>query len=114
MEAADILDRFAERSSWNEELWGRFDQIIKKVSVDRLLAAADEALIHYSGLFGQVNILGFRVPPTPTEVCDLQIHLHAIAHALRHGLSLEDLESIKKKMARTKGLRKETKTPKAD
>jgi hypothetical protein len=58
IEIADVLDAWAAEAGWSDQLWQRFDALIKSVEVDGLLSHADEELNHYGGEFNSYNLLG--------------------------------------------------------
>ena len=90
LKIADILEAFANEPVWNEELWRNFRDLMKDAEVDGLVANADEELIHYSGVFNARNLLGFSVKPDKGQVAVYKEQFHALAFAIRNGVSWED------------------------
>jgi hypothetical protein len=89
LQVADVLETFAAESGWNEELWHRFNDLLRVVEVDGLMANADEELIHYSGEFHARNLLGLKVKPDKIQVADYKEQFRALAAAIRDGTSWE-------------------------
>ena len=62
-EIDDRLDELADQQQWNSELWQRCHDLVDAHHDNELLAYIHDDLIHYSGEFHSVNLLGFRVKP---------------------------------------------------
>jgi hypothetical protein len=92
LEVADTLDSIAAHSGWNDELSRRFNSLLEQTDVDGLLAYAAEELIHYSGVFNSLNLLGFRVKPDKNQVEGYKDEFRQVAEAIRDGTSWEDFK----------------------
>ena len=78
---ADILEAMAGEREWNPDLWRRFNEILYATHIDKLLAAADEALIHAS---------------SDAQGLDHEREeLRAITYALRNRIRYEELEAVR-------------------
>ncbi len=87
---ADLLEKLADEQSWNEELWWRCHDETKANWDDELVAYVYDDVIHYSGLFFERNIFGFRVKPDRYQLEDFREEFRAVANALRSHMSLDD------------------------
>jgi len=90
LEIADTLDSIAAYSGWSDDLSRHFDDLLELVYVDGLLAHAAEELIHYSGQFNAMNLLGFRVKPDKSQVESFKDEFRQVAEAIRTGTSWEE------------------------
>jgi hypothetical protein len=89
-QVADSLDRLAEQSEWNPEIWQQCYDLVRANRENDLLNFAQDDIIHYSGEFHSHNILGFRVKPDRDQLTQYQQEFRDIATALRLRLSLEE------------------------
>lgn len=89
-EVAEFLDRLAEQTVWNPELWQKCYALVGANTANELLGYVYDDLIHYSGLFHAHNIFGFRVKPDRRQLEDHRREFRAIAAALRSNLSLSE------------------------
>jgi hypothetical protein len=96
-EIADRLDELADQQQWNPELWQRCYDLLGAHHDNELLAHIHDDLIHYSGEFRSVNLLGFRVKPDRHQMENYRQEFRGIASALRERLSLN--EATKKYLA---------------
>jgi hypothetical protein len=94
---ADNLDELANQQRWNPELWQRCYDFVGAHLDDELLAYIHDDLIHYSGEFHSVNLLGFRVKPDRHQMENYREEFRGIASALRKHLSL--IEAKKRYLA---------------
>jgi hypothetical protein len=90
LEIADALDAWADETDWNDDLWARFNELLKLTNVDGLLAHAHEELTHYSGQFNARNLLGFRVKPDKNQVAGHKEDFRMIAAAIRSGTTWDE------------------------
>jgi len=89
-EIADRLDELADQQQWNPELWQRCSDLVGAHHDNELLAYIHDDLIHYSGEFHSVNLLGFRVKPDRYQMENYRSEFRGIASALREHLSLNE------------------------
>jgi hypothetical protein len=87
LQIADVLELMAAEPSWSDELWSRFNALLKRANVEGLLSHADEELTHYSGNFNSRNLLLMRTKPNPAQVSEHKEELRQIATALRSGMT---------------------------
>jgi len=80
---ADILIAFAKKHEWDAGLWSTYEELKRTARIDKLQADADEALIHYSGVFESYNLLGKKLSPSATKLEEHRGRLLAIANALK-------------------------------
>jgi hypothetical protein len=93
-EVAEFLDRLAEQTVWNPDLWQKCYALVDANTANELLRYVYDDLIHYSGLFHSHNILGFRVKPNRHVLEDYRHEFRAIATALRSNLSLSEAKKL--------------------
>jgi len=93
-EVAESLERLADQSVWNPELWQRCFDLVTANWDNELLAYIHDDVIHYSGEFRSHNILGFRVKPDRDQLENYRYEFRCIASALR--LSMPLGEALKK------------------
>jgi len=91
---AEILDAIAAHEEWSQELWEQFDERLRGVSVDDLIAYAYEELIHYSGEFNSMNLLGLRTRPDKIQVDAYKTEFRQICLAIRSGTSWKEYKRI--------------------
>jgi hypothetical protein len=96
LETADILDAIALEKRWNDGLNDRLEEILRNTHLDDLLAYAFEEVIHYSGLFSERNLFGFRVKPDQAQLRECSLDFQSIAYALRNRMPYEELEAARK------------------
>jgi len=89
-EIADRLDQLADQQQWNPELWQRCYDLVGAHHDNELLAYIHDDLIHYSGEFHSLNLLGFRVKPDKYQMENYREEFRGIASALRERLSLNE------------------------
>jgi hypothetical protein len=89
-EIADRLNELADQQQWNPELWQRCYDLVGSHQNNELLAYIHDDLIHYSGEFHSVNLLGFRVKPDRYQMANYRQEFRGIASALREHLSLDE------------------------
>jgi len=89
-EIADCLDELADQQQWNPELWQRCYDLIGAHHDNELLGYIHDDLVHYSGEFKSVNLLGFRVKPDQYQMENYRQEFRGIASALREYLSLNE------------------------
>jgi hypothetical protein len=91
-EVAKSLEHLAEQPEWNAGVWQQCYDLVSANMNDELLAYVHDDIIHYSGVFHSLNILGFRVKPDRHQLEDYRQEFRDIAAALRSGLSLGEAE----------------------
>jgi len=89
-EIAERLDELADQKQWNPELWQRCYDLVGAHQDNELLAYIHDDLIHYSGEFHSMNLLGFRVKPDRYQMENYREEFRGIASALRERLSLSE------------------------
>ncbi len=87
---ADLLEDLANQRAWNEELWWQCHDSVKANWDDELLAYVHHDLVHYSGLFFERNIFGFRVKPDRYQLEEYREEFRHVAAALRSHMSLNE------------------------
>ncbi len=92
LQIADVLDAWANEPNWNDDLWTKFNELLKLTEVDGLLAHAHEELTHYSGQFSARNLLGFRVKPNKDQVAGHREDFLMIAAAIRTGMTWDEFK----------------------
>jgi len=90
LEIAATLDAWADETGWNDDLWTRFNELLKVTNVDGLLAHAHEELTHYSGQFNSRNLLGFHVKPDKDQVAGHREGFRMIAAAIRSSTTWDE------------------------
>jgi hypothetical protein len=89
-EIADCLDELADKQEWDAEIWQRCYNLVGAHRDNELLAYIHDDLVHYSGGFHSVNLLGFRVKPDRYQMENYRQEFRGIASALRERLSLNE------------------------
>ena len=89
-EIADRLDELANQQLWNPALWQRCYDLVGAHHDNDLLAYIHDDLIHYSGQFHSVNLLGFRDKPDRYQMENYRAEFRGVASALRERLSLNE------------------------
>jgi hypothetical protein len=84
------LDELADEKQWNPELWQRCHDLVRAHDDNELLSYIHDDIIHYSGEFHSVNLLGFRVKPDRGQMENYRLEFRGIASALREHLSLNE------------------------
>jgi hypothetical protein len=92
LQIADVLDAWANEPGWNDDLWTKFNELLKLTEADGLLAHAHEELTHYSGQFSGRNLLGFRVKPDKDQVAGHKEDFLMIAAAIRSGTTWSEFK----------------------
>ncbi len=87
---AAALDNLVAQTEWNEEAWLQCWNLFQTYGNDELVAHGFDDLVHYSGVFHERNLLGFRVAPQRTILEGHQRTLRNLAAALRANMSLEE------------------------
>jgi hypothetical protein len=82
-EIADRLDELADQQEWNPELWQRCYALVGAHHDNELLAYIHDDLVHYSGEFHSVNLLGFQTKPARYEMENYRQEFRGVASALR-------------------------------
>ena len=90
LEIAAVLDAIASHSGWSDELWSKFNALLKQADVDGILAHADEEVIHYSGEFNRRNLLMVRVKPDEIQCREYKTEFRQIAEAIRSGTTWDE------------------------
>ena len=89
-EIADRLDELADQQQWNPELWQRCYDLVDAHHDNELLSYIHDDLVHYSGEFHSVNLLGLRAKPDRYQMENYRQEFRGIASALRENLSLNE------------------------
>lgn len=87
---ADTLSAIADAEGWDDELWKRFNDLLRQTEVDELLDFAHDELNHYSGEFNSFNLLGTKMKPNKNRVTDYKETFKDMANAIRKGTSWEE------------------------
>jgi hypothetical protein len=90
---AECLETVAAQSAWDAQLWQQCYDAVSTHSQNELLAYVHEDLIHYSGLFHSLNILGFRKEPDRYQLEHYRQEFCDIASALRADITLADAKT---------------------
>jgi hypothetical protein len=90
---AEALEALAAQPAWDEQLWQQCFELVRAYWDNELLAYVHHDLIHYSGLWHSVNILGFRTNPNPYALEEYREEFLAIASALRDDITLEEVKA---------------------
>jgi hypothetical protein len=91
-EIAECLERLADQTEWNDELWQRCYDLVKSNWDNELLEYVYEDVIHYSGLFHSRNIFGFGKKPDQGQVENYRYEFRSIAAALRSSMTLKEAQ----------------------
>ncbi len=89
-EVAECLQQLADQETWDSELWQRCHDLVTSNSGNELLEYVHDDVIHYSGLFHERNIFGFRVKPDHEQLRQYRQEFRDIATALRTSMSLAE------------------------
>ena len=89
-EVVECLERLADQTVWNSELWQRCHDLVRANWDNELLEYVYDDVVHYSGLFHSRNIVGFRVKPDRRELERYRQEFRDIAAALRSSIPLSE------------------------
>ena len=90
LEIASILEAIAAEPGWNNALYAKIGDLLKRTDVDGLLAHADEELIHYSGESNSRNLRMFPVKPDEIQVRGYKSEFRQLADAIRSGKTWDE------------------------
>jgi hypothetical protein len=93
-EIADCLESLASQQMWNPDVWQQCHDLVEANFDNELLAYVYDDIIHYSGLFHSINLLGFRVKPNPASLEDYTSEFRQVAEAIRAGTSRQDFKRL--------------------
>jgi hypothetical protein len=93
---AKCLERLADQTAWNPQLWQQCYDLVKANWANDLLEYVHDDLIHYDGVFHSRNILGAPIKPDRRQLEQYRQEFRDVAAALRSSMSLSE---AKKKYA---------------
>lgn len=87
-ELAVKLELLAKQDAWNEEVWQQCYDLVKRNVGDEFCAYIHDDIIHYSGVFQERNLLGFRVKADEEQLHQYRVAFQNVGIALRNGETL--------------------------